>query len=51
MSEKVDVQEHSMTARVLAEIWGTFILVLGLIGAANFAAGFHEDTNGLEFLE
>ena len=50
MSEKVDVEEHSMTARVLAEIWGTFVLVLGLIGAAIFAAGFHEDTNGVGIL-
>lgn len=50
MAEKKSVEEHSMTARALAEIWGTFVLVLGLIGAAIFAAGFHQDTNGVGIL-
>lgn len=50
MTEKNQVTEHTMLARVLAEIWGTFVLVLGLIGAAIFAAGFNEDTNGAGIL-
>ena len=50
MAEKNEVLAHSVTARVLAEIWGTFVLVMGLIGAAIFAAGFNAESNGAGIL-
>jgi aquaporin Z len=50
MAKNSDVVEHTMTARVLAEMWGTFVLVIGLIGAALFAAGFKADSNGAGIL-
>ena len=36
--------------RWFAEAWGTFILVIGLIGAAIFASGFNAETNGVGLL-
>ncbi|MDH6533211.1 aquaporin Z [Aurantimicrobium minutum] len=45
--EKVAV---SNIARWFAEIWGTFVLVIGLIGAALFASGFNAETNGVGLL-
>lgn len=51
MTETVQTTEGpSMLSKWFAEAWGTFILVIGLIGAALFASGFNADTNGVGLL-
>lgn len=51
MPETVEKQKApSNLARWFAEVWGTFVLVIGLIGAALFASGFNADSNGAGLL-
>lgn len=39
-AETVTTAPHSLTARLIAELSGTFLLVIGLIGTAIFSSSF-----------
>jgi aquaporin Z len=45
-----EIKAPTNIARWFAEVWGTFVLVTGLIGAALFASGFNAETNGVGLL-